>query len=122
MPVYDYRCNSCGQRSALFYKNYSDYDRARDEGLCCPNCGSTEMTRLISRVTLSKPGRDYASMSSDEMLSVLEGGDSREVGEMMQQVGQDEVMGDPVTREVTERLIKGDKPEKIEKDIGPDLT
>lgn len=122
MPVYDYRCNSCGQRSALFYKNYRDYDRARTEGLRCPNCGSTEMTRLISRVAVAKPGRNYASMSSDEMLSVLEGGDSREVGKMMQQVGQDEVMGDPVTREVTERLIKGDKPEKIEKDIGSDIS
>ncbi len=122
MPVYDYRCNSCGRRSALFYKNYADYDRARSEGLHCPNCGSAEMIRLISRVAVAKPGRDYASMSSNEMLSVLEGGDSREVGEMMQQVGQDEVMSDPVTREVTDRLIKGDKPEKIEKDIGPDLT
>ncbi len=122
MPVYDYRCNSCGQRSALFYKNYADYDRARTEGLRCPNCGSTEMTRLISRVAVAKPGRDYANMSSDEMLSVLEGGDGREVGEMMQQMGQDEVMSDPVTREVTERLIKGDNPEKIEKDMGSDLV
>ena len=57
-------------------------------------------------------------MSSDEMLSVLEGGDSREVGTMMQQLGQDEAVSDPAFGEITERLMKGDDPERIEADLG----
>ena len=28
MPAYDYRCNSCGRKSTLFYKSYKDYDAA----------------------------------------------------------------------------------------------
>lgn len=119
MPVYDYRCNACGRKSAFFYKTYKDYDAANTEGArVCPHCGSSDLTRVISRVTIAKPGRDYANMSSDEMLSVMEGGDSRELGQMMQQLGQDEAVSDPAFGEVTERLIKGDDPGRIEADLG----
>jgi len=114
MPSYDYRCENCGRRVSLFYKSYKDYDAATKT---CPHCGSARLTRLISRVAIAKPGRDYSAMSSNEMLSVLEGGDSREVGRMMQQVGQDEAAGDPMFHEVTERLVKGESPEHIERDL-----
>jgi putative FmdB family regulatory protein len=119
MPVYDYRCNVCGRKSALFYKSYKDYDAATAaHAHTCPNCGSHDLTRLISRVAIAKPGRDYANMSSNEMLSVMEGGDSRELGRMMQQLGQDEAVSDPAFSEITERLVKGDAPEHIEADMG----
>ena len=119
MPVYDYRCNVCGRKSAFFYKTYKDYDAANAaQTRTCPNCGSKELTRVISRVTIAKPGRDYANMSSDEMLSVMEGGDSRELGQMMHQLGQDEAVSDPSFGEITERLMKGDDPARIEADLG----
>ncbi len=119
MPAYDYRCNVCGRKFALFYKSYKDYDAAAAANTqTCPNCGSHELTRLISRVAIARPGRDYAKMSSDEMLSVMEGGDSRELGRMMQQMGQDEVVSDPAFSEITERLVKGDDPARIEADLG----
>ncbi len=81
MPVYDYRCNACGRKAALFYKSYKDYDAANDANAhTCPHCGSHDLTRLISRVAIQKPGHNYANMSSNEMLSVMEGGDSARVG------------------------------------------
>jgi putative FmdB family regulatory protein len=119
MPVYDYRCNVCGRKTAFFYKTYKDYDAALEKHTqVCPNCGSTELTRLISRVAIAKPGRNYANMSSEEMLSVMEGGDSRELGQMMHQLGQDEAVSDPAFGEVTKRLMKGDDPGRIEADLG----
>lgn len=119
MPVYDYRCNVCGRKAALFYKTYRDYDAANASRThTCPHCGSHDLTRLISRVAIQKPSRDYTGMDSGEMLSVLEGGDSREVGRMMQQLGQDEAVSDPAFGEITERLMKGDSPEHIEADMG----
>ena len=122
MPVYDYRCNSCGRKVALFYKSYKDYDAASENNAhTCPNCGSHDLTRLISRVAIARPAHDYNSMSSDEMLSVLEGGDTREVGRMMHELGQDEAINDPAFGEVTKRLMKGDDPEKIEADLGDAL-
>jgi putative FmdB family regulatory protein len=84
MPVYDYRCNACGRSVALFYKSYSAYDRAVKT---CPHCGSTDLTRIIKGVTIPKQGRDYARMTSGDMLNVLEGGNSDEVNRMMRDVG-----------------------------------
>ncbi|MEP7292236.1 MAG: zinc ribbon domain-containing protein [Chloroflexota bacterium] len=119
MPVYDYRCNACGRKTAFFYKTYKDYDAALSgHTQVCPHCGGRDLTRLISRVTIARPGRDYAKMSSDEMLSVMEGGDGREMGQMMHQLGQDEAVSDPAFSEVTERLLKGEDPERIEADLG----
>ena len=48
----------------------------------------------------------------------MEGGDSRELGSMMHQLGQDEAVSDPAFGEVTERLMKGEDPERIESDLG----
>lgn len=114
MPAYDYRCNYCGRSITLFYKTYKDYDEATHT---CPHCGSADLTRLISRVIVGRPSRDYANMSATEMLSVLESGDSREVGTMFEQVGA----GDPSLgaqyHEATQRLLRGEKPEQIEKDL-----
>jgi putative FmdB family regulatory protein len=117
MPAYDYRCNSCKRRVSLFYKTYKDYDAANESGHTCPNCGSHDLTRLISRVAVQHPGRNYANMSSDEMLSVLESGDTRQVGQMMHQLGQDEAIDDPAMQEVAGRLMKGEDPERIERDL-----
>ena len=114
MPAYDYRCNHCGRSVTLFYKTYKDYDAAAHT---CPYCQSTDLTRLISRVSVARPSRDFASMSSTEMLSVLEGGDPREVGTMFEQVGA----GDPSLGaeyyEATQRLLRGESPETIEQDL-----
>ncbi len=77
MPVYDFRCNACGRRSALTFKTIAAYDAARGEGaLTCPHCGAVDLTRLISRVAIARPTKNYTSMGSDEMLHVLEGGKS----------------------------------------------
>ena len=86
MPAYDYRCNSCGREVSLFYKSYKDYDAATPT---CPHCGSADLKRLITGVTLQTGARNYTGMTSGEMLSVLEGGDRREVNELFRQSGQD---------------------------------
>ena len=84
MPQYDYRCESCDHRFSLRYKSYRLFDKSRPQ---CPACGSGELSRLIKNVSVAKSGRQYSKMSSSEMLSVLESGDERQVGEMFEQVG-----------------------------------
>lgn len=114
MPDYDYKCKNCGQRFTLFYRTYADYDAASP---ACPHCGAAELSRLIRRVHISRPSRDYRSMSSHEMLSVLESGDSRQVGEMFQQVGGDSPELGTQYHETTQRLLGGESIEKVEKDL-----
>jgi putative FmdB family regulatory protein len=82
MPSYEYRCNNCGRPLTFSYRTYKEYDEAER---VCPHCGSADLTRLISRVAIAKSSLNYANMSSDQMLSVLEGGDTREIGTLFQQ-------------------------------------
>jgi len=83
----------------------------------CPKCGGTNLTRLISRVAIAKPSRNYTSMSSNEMMNVMEGGDSRELGGMMRQFGDEYPELGQQYGEVAERLMKGEDPERVEKDL-----
>lgn len=116
MPVYEYKCEDCGERFAMFYKTYADYDAATPR---CPACGSVDLARLITSVTVQKPSRDYATMSSGEMLSVLESGDSRQVGEMFQQIGGSDPALGAEYHDATQKLLGGEKPEKVEQDLKP---
>ncbi|HEY8491706.1 MAG TPA: zinc ribbon domain-containing protein [Dehalococcoidia bacterium] len=43
MPLYEYRCGSCGRTSTLFTRRIGAPVDAR-----CQHCGGTEMTRLVS--------------------------------------------------------------------------
>lgn len=114
MPDYDYRCNDCGARFTLHYKTYADYDAARKT---CPTCGSDALARLIHRVSIKQPSRDYRRMGSSEMLSVLESGDSRQVGEMFSQIGGTDPALGKQAQETTERLLKGESKASIERDL-----
>lgn len=113
MPSYDFRCKNCGQHSTLFYKTIHAYTEATPT---CPNCNSTNLTRIIDRVNVPRVHYNYSDMNPNEMLSVLESGDSRRVGEMFEQItGSDEV--DDNFRDVTERLKRGESMDSIEEGI-----
>lgn len=111
MPNYEYRCKQCRHRFSVCYKSYGDYDHATPS---CPNCASTNVATLITGVSVQGTSPDYNDMSAHDMLSVLESGDSRQVGEMFQQVGG----GDPRLgadyHEATQRLLKGESKESVE--------
>ena len=54
MPIYEYRCGACQRRVSLFYQSI----RLADEGQVaaqCPQCGSTQLTRLVSRFNVGRP-------------------------------------------------------------------
>lgn len=114
MPAYDYRCKHCGEEFSLYYKTYADYDAATQH---CPHCASANLSRLIKRIAIQSPTRDFTKMSSGEMLSVMESGDSRQVGEMFQQVGAGDPQLGAQYHNATQSLLKGDSMEKVERDL-----
>jgi putative FmdB family regulatory protein len=122
MPVYEYRCNACGQPVTLRYKTYAEYDAATPT---CPHCGSTDLTRLISRVAIkhSVVSRlmDGAWDDDDSALDDLDHADPATLGrvlrEMSAEVGED--IGDDFT-EVVDRLERGESPEDIEASLPPE--
>ncbi|NWF70131.1 MAG: zinc ribbon domain-containing protein [Chloroflexi bacterium] len=114
MPTYDYRCKNCDNVFALFYKTYAAYDAAHKT---CPRCGGDALTRLITGVHVAQPTRDYSKMSSGEMLAVFEGGKPQEIGRMFEQVGGGAPELGDTFHNTTERLLKGEAPEKVERDL-----
>lgn len=116
MPSYDFRCKNCGARFSLTYKSVGDYESAAP---VCATCGGAALARLIGRVAIARPGRDYTRMNANEMLSVFESGDSRQVGEMFQQVGGGNLSPDVALpyHDATERLLRGEKLDTVERDL-----
>jgi putative FmdB family regulatory protein len=85
MPAYDFRCMNCSEETTLHYKSISAYAEATPQ---CPHCGSEDLERIIKRVTVQgTKTHDFASMDSQQMLSVLESGDKKAVETMYKQVG-----------------------------------
>lgn len=114
MPYYDYRCQNCGRKVVIFYKTYADFDQAT---ATCAHCGSTELTRLISRVAFGKSeeGR-LENLTEADILSNIDENDPRSIGRFMRQMSRE--MGEDLGEEfgeVVERLEKGQAPEEIEK-------
>lgn len=106
MPEYDFRCKNCGQESTIFYKSYRAYDEATPQ---CADCGATDLSRIIRRVNVQAPSRDFASMSSNEMLSVLESGDRKQVDQMFKQVGAASPQAGIPHQDAAQKLLN-DKP------------
>jgi putative FmdB family regulatory protein len=126
MPTYEYRCNACQRKVTLKYKTYADYDAATPT---CTHCGSTDLTRLISRVAIQRSitsrlmagGWEDNEGGGDAALDDLENADPRTLGrvlrEMSSEMGED--MG-PEFDEVMGRLEHGESPDEIEASM-PDL-
>ena len=56
-------------------------------------------------------------MNANEMLGVFESGDSREVGKMFDQIGGTSPELGAQYHEVTQRLLKGESMDKVEKSM-----
>lgn len=120
MPYYDYRCQNCDRKVVIFYKTYAEFDQATST---CTHCGSTQLTRLISRVAFGKSEETrLENLTEADVLSNLDENDPRSIGRFMRQMSQE--MGEDLGEEfgeVVDRLEKGQAPEEIEKAM-PDLV
>lgn len=124
MPEYEYRCNNCQRSITLFYKTYADYDAAPHT---CPHCQSTDLTRLISRVSVARSEEArLESFADPSAFAGLDSDDPRELGRAMRHMSRElgEDMGEEFG-EVIDRLESGESPDSIEEsmpDLGSDLT
>jgi putative FmdB family regulatory protein len=119
MPSYDFRCKQCGRPFSQFYKSVKDYEAGTR--LTCPHCGSANVARRIRRVAIPRPSRDLSRLSPNEMLSVMNSDNPREVGTMFQQViesagGDLGDMGSTI-QEATDRLLRGESIDSVEGDL-----
>jgi putative FmdB family regulatory protein len=121
MPIYEYRCLKCRRRVSVLLRSFADLDSAKP---VCPRCGSDQLLRLMSRVSVLKSEEARLdSLSDDSALSDLDENDPRSIARYMKkmssEVGED--MGDEF-HEVVDRLEAGESPEDVEAgmpELGP---
>jgi putative FmdB family regulatory protein len=119
MPIYEYRCQDCRRRVSLFFRTYTSTD---DEARC-PRCGGTNLTRLISKVSVVRSEESRLDDLSDpSMLGDLDENDPKSLGRWMRKMSAE--VGEDMPQEfdeVIDRLESGQSPEDIEASM-PELS
>jgi putative FmdB family regulatory protein len=116
MPIYEYRCQSCGQRVSLFLRSFSAAGDARPR---CPRCHSDNLRRLMSRIgVVGSEESHIESLADPSSLGDVDESDPQSVGRWMRRMSQEtgEDLG-PEFKEVVDRLESGQNPEDIEHDL-----
>ncbi|MDY6867140.1 MAG: FmdB family zinc ribbon protein [Chloroflexota bacterium] len=117
MPTYEYHCQKCKKRFEIFL-TYDEYDTG---SISCPNCGSTDVQRLIGKIRIAKSEDSrIEDMVDPANLDGIED-DPKALGRLMRKMGNE--MGEdvgPEFDEVVSRLEKGQDPDQITKEV-PEL-
>jgi putative FmdB family regulatory protein len=118
MPTYDYRCFDCKKRVSI-YQSYEEYG---DVPPTCPNCGGSNLKRVINRVRVAKSEESrLGDLSDPSAWGDIDENDPKSMARMMRKMSQE--MGEdvpPEFDEVVDRLESGQSPEEIEESM-PDL-
>jgi putative FmdB family regulatory protein len=114
MPVYEYRCNSCRRRVAVFVKGFSQTPEA-----VCSSCGSRDLTRLFSTFAHLRTDQDvYEGILGDTTLvNRMMANDPSALVEWSRRLEGSDVGKDSEYSEAMERLEKGERPESIMGDM-----
>jgi putative FmdB family regulatory protein len=99
MPLYEFRCNQCGKVFTFLVGVIAD-----NTDPYCPRCGSTQLTKLISRIRahLSEETRLDNLASSFENLDIADNPSPRELRSVMRRLTS--ALGDEVDREVIDEM------------------
>ncbi|MQC17742.1 MAG: zinc ribbon domain-containing protein [Chloroflexi bacterium] len=108
MPIYEYRCQKCERLSSVFVRSVTAEVKAK-----CEHCGSTRMTRVMSRVQRTKSTQDVLDeFGPSEPGTGIR--DPRQIGSWVEQRFQEYGMDVPAeTREMIDRAREGDLPDEI---------
>src|SRR3954470_6545166 len=115
MPIYEYRCGDCKRRVQLFYQTFSSAENATPT---CPNCGSTNLARLVSRVfQLKSEEAQLEDLADPSSFGDLDENDPKSVARWARKLGSQmgEDLGDD-WGEMVDRLESG---EDLDDEAGP---
>jgi len=84
MPIYEYECHDCRRRVSLLVRSLSSA-----EPPACPRCGSTALSRLMSRfATVKSEEARLESLAEGGGLGDLDEGDPTSVARFMKKMGK----------------------------------
>lgn len=113
MPIYEYRCNDCRRRMSVLWRTFAEVEEST---LQCSRCGSTSLTRLVSRVAVARSEESHLEDLADPSnLAGLDENNPKSIARWMRKMSKE--MGEdlgPEFDEVVGRLEAGESPEDIE--------
>jgi putative FmdB family regulatory protein len=107
VPIYEYRCADCRHRVSPLYQTFS---AAAAASPTCPNCGSTHLARLVSRVfQLKSEDAQLEDMADPSAFGDVDENDPKSVARWARKLGQQmgEDLGDDWD-EMVDKLEAGD--------------
>lgn len=110
MPIYEYRCAACRRRASLYYQTFSAAAAAVP---VCPNCGSGDLQRLVSRVAVLKSEDSrLEDLADPSNFGDLDENDPRSMARWARKMGQElgEDMGDEFNQMV-DQMEAGEMPD-----------
>ena len=110
MPIYEYRCPSCGAKSSRIWMRIPA--AAEAAALACPSCGAAGLSRLMSRFASPKSEeRRLESFTDEASLGGLDENDPRGMARLMRRMSEE--TGEPLEgedAELLERMESGELP------------
>ena len=98
MPIYEYRCRQCGQKSSFLLLSVKSQFEAR-----CQHCGGTDLVRLISRVAILRSEEQrLESLADPSKLGDLDENDPESLARWLKKFGRE--MGDELGPDFNEEI------------------
>lgn len=114
MPLYEYRCGDCRRRSTVLVRSLASTVEP-----ACEHCGSSNLTRLISRVSVRRSWGDSLDWMPDSgHPDEVDQQDPRRMAQWMRRMQRE--MGEEVTPEF-EDMVEEMETEADAADVGPDV-
>jgi putative FmdB family regulatory protein len=86
MPIYEYRCADCHRRVSLLFQTFS---AAQSATPTCSYCGSTNLSRLVSRVfQLKSEDAQLDDLADPSSFGDLDENDPKSVARWARKLGQ----------------------------------
>ena len=114
MPIYEFRCNRCRRRTSVFTRSISSPVAA-----ACQHCGSSDLSRLISRVAVLRSEDGAFSGLDESSLGDMDENDPGSVARWVRRMSRQ--MGEPLEPDMEadlERMEAGEMPEDFGEDGG----
>lgn len=107
MPIYEFRCQDCGRKSSFLVLSINSPFEPH-----CQHCGSSNLTRLISRVGLLKSEESrLESLADPTKLGDLDENDPKSLARWMKKFGREmgEELGPDFEEEIDRAVEEAEK-------------
>ena len=114
MPIYEYHCQRCNKEVSVFFLTLTE---AQKEKPLCPECGGSDLARLISGISTVSKSEKAASKAASAG-NTASGENTSALARVMRESGRKSKSGfGDQFKEVTSRLEKGESSKSIEKSL-----